>query len=296
MGPDAKDFLHRLTTVHVKNLKVGQGARGFFLNPQGKIRVYFNLWNFGPDEYAFELDSGASGKWKNDLLSLIDQYHFGEKFNLADVSTLESKWIFPEAEDLDRLGAGHLNPDETTALDEEIRLCYHGSIDFGRPWFTAWGRPARLQQWADRLLPHARIASFEELEQWRIQALRPRVDVEISEAVLPLEIGLKDAIADNKGCYPGQEVIEKIVALGSPPRRLVQIDGHGTPPTAGSRIMNRAEPPIEVGSVTSVASLPEGRFTALGLIKKIHAKEGLEIQIFEQQRAEGVIIKVAPYA
>jgi folate-binding protein YgfZ len=36
----------------------------------------------------------------------------------------------------------------------------------------------------------------------------------------PLEINLQIAIHDQKGCYPGQEVIEKIIAIGSPAKRL----------------------------------------------------------------------------
>jgi len=293
IGPDAQDFLHRLTTANIRAMQTGQGAKGCFLNPQGKIRSYFTLWNYRSTEYAFEFDAGADGKWKHELLTTIDQYTFAEKQTLADPGPeLEACWIFLEP-GRDFSHAPELRANETQAIDEEIRICHHGDADFGRPWITAWGRPQQLAQWIDRSIQKSQPISFDEIEQWRIQALRPRVGLEITDAVNPLEIGLTDAVAINKGCYPGQEVIEKISALGSPAKRLARIDGEGQAPKPGEKIMNVAEPPTEVGEVTS--SIQVGKqFSALGMIRKIHAKEGLQVQF--DQGISASIVRVAPYA
>lgn len=296
IGPDAQDFLHRVTTAHVRALPVGKGSPGCFLNAQGKIRAYFTLWNFDADSYAFEFDAGASGKWKNDLLAAVDQYTFAEKMTLTDATPqLESCWIFPSEEDLVRLDLSHLTPGSTIALDEEIRVCHHGSLDYGKPWMTCWGRPARLSQWLEQKFPEGKSIHFEEIETWRILALRPKVDQEITESSIPLEIGLRDSISDNKGCYPGQEVIEKIVALGSPPKRLALIQGEGSPPQLGEKIFNLADNPSEVGQITSVTS-SNGKFFALGLVRKIHAKEGLEVQFTEKSKSRGTVIQISAYA
>src|SRR4051812_9529633 len=83
-GPDAKDFLHRLTTVNVNFLQPGSCSQGCFLNAQGKIKAYFNLWNIGSNEYAFAFDAGKDQKWKTDLLTVIAQFTFAEKINLKD--------------------------------------------------------------------------------------------------------------------------------------------------------------------------------------------------------------------
>jgi folate-binding protein YgfZ len=303
-GRDGRDFLHRLTTVNVNALEIGQGAPGFFLNAQGKMRAYFTLWRFGDQDYAFELDAGATGHWKKELLAAIDQYTFAEKFALADVTaSLEARWIFADAGSSDgaasllaALGTPGLEPGRTTAIDEEIRICHHGDRDFGRAWVTAWGRPARLAQWIERQLPQARAASWETLESWRVASLRPRVDAELDAATIPLEAGLTDALAQGKGCYPGQEVIERIVSLGSPARRLVQIQGEGEAPKRGEALHNLAEPPLEVGLVTSVAPRSGGTgFMALAFVRKLHAKEGLEVR-FAGAGSLGSITRVAPYA
>jgi folate-binding protein YgfZ len=194
------------------------------------------------------------------------------------------------------LGAPSLKAGETAAIDDEVRVCHHGNLDYGRTWITAWGRPARLAQWLERALPNAQATSWERLEGWRLGALRPRVDAELDATTIPLEAGLVDALAQAKGCYPGQEVIERIISLGSPARRLVQIVGEGNAPAKGEKLHNLAEPPIEVGQVTSVAKSESGTgFTALAFVRKIHAKEGLEVR-FADSGSQGAIARVSPYA
>lgn len=303
-GPDSVDFLHRLTTVNVRFLEVGQGAPGCFLTPLGKIRSYFTLWRSHPQELAFEFEAGLTGKWKSTLLALIDQYTFGEKIAVLDAGEkLECRWLFPETvetlgEAFQALKPGHtlsMSANTPPNMDEGVRLCHHGDMDFGRPWITAWGKPAHLSQWLDKTLPGQKSIGLETLEKWRIQKTRPRVDHEITEDHLPLEIGLRSSVAEQKGCYPGQEVIEKIIALGSPPRRLVRIEGTGVAPIEGSPILNLATPPVEVGKITSVVR-EENQFQALGMVKKIHAKEGLEVR-FEGSAsvAQGRVIQISTY-
>ena len=286
-GKDAPDFLHRITTVNVKNLRPGQGSPGCILSAQGKIRAYFTLWRTAQDSFFFELDGGNEGKWKQDLLTVIDEFTFGEKISVTDVSSeKESIWLF-------------MSPSEegfSTRFDSEseVQICNHGSVDYGQTWMTAWGPPSALSSWLQKNYPDSQPVDFQQLEAWRIMSLRPRVDIEISHSSVPLELGLADTIAGNKGCYPGQEVIEKIIALGSPARRLARIEGEGSGPEAGEKIMNLAEPPAEVGQITSKATL-SGKFMALGLIRKIHAKEDLLVRFSGSENSQGAIVKIASY-
>jgi folate-binding protein YgfZ len=323
IGPDAQDFLHRLTTVNLRQMTVGSGAPGCFLTAQGRIRSYFNLWNPAQNQYAFEMDGGNSGKWKTDLLSIIDQYTFGEKITLEELTpSLKCAWIFPDEATLARLSQAlpHLSPSETqygfmtvgaptNGTPLGIHICNHGQSTYGRPWLTVWGKPELLEQWISLHFPKLpmdlKTTSFAELESWRIQAVQPRVDSEITDAANPLEIGLRGAIADNKGCYPGQEVIEKIVALGSPAKRLVRIEGIGAPPKAGDRVQaidpNTHQSGAEIGTVTTCIGIPNDpgtdiKFKALALIRKTHAQEGINVGFLNYPKMRGVVVKIAPHA
>ena len=295
-GSDAKDYLHRMTTANAQELQTGQGTLGCFLTAQAKIRSFFRLWQIDKGDFAFELDAGLEAHWKTGLLTAIDQFHFGEKFVIHDhPKGLECLWAFG-AMPATALAAESASEAKLTHAFDEVsgcHVCHQGPGDYGRPWVTVWGTASQIETWQRGHAAATQSVDFEELEAWRIQALRPRADTEIREDSIPLEIGLKDSIADNKGCYPGQEVIEKIVALGAPARRLALIEGHGQIPVSGDKILNSAEPPSEVGQVTSVTHEASGNFYALGVLRKTHAKEGLEVKF--GTGSAGKVVRIAPY-
>jgi len=286
-GPDASDFLHRLTTVNVKGMKPGDGAPGFFLSPQGKIRGFFTLWMLAVADFTLEFDAGQGGKWKTELLAVIDQFHFGEKFTLTEVTDLQCTWIFDQAPSEVK------NEVKKTSIDSSgARIFNHGSADFGRPWTSAWGTSEQLTKLLGA--DSSGNTPYTQLEQWRIHSARPALGHELSENSNPLEVGLHEAIAGNKGCYPGQEVIEKIISLGSPARRLVKIVGQGSAPAVGELIQTADAAHAEVGQVTSVAQTGQG-FELLTLVRKNHAKEGLEVTFSANPETRAKLVQIAPY-
>ncbi len=294
-GPDAQDYLHRMTTVNARELASGHGTPGCFLTPQGKIRSSFTLWMLAEGDYAFELDSGCEDRWKSALMTAVDQFHFGEQFVLHDhPKGFECLWVFPDEVTGESVPQSGHEPRSGHEIDE-VSGCHvlrQSGQEYGRPWTTVWGTAPQLEAWQAKSLPTCEPIDYARIEAWRIASLRPRVDVELREDSIPLEIGLKAAIADNKGCYPGQEVIEKIVALGSPARRLVLIEGAVPAPSPGDRIHGAVESHPEVGQVTSVSE-EAGRFRALGVLRKTHAKEGLELKM--GTGSHGIVVRVAPY-
>jgi folate-binding protein YgfZ len=287
-GPDARDFLHRLTTARAHALNPGEGTPAAFLNATGKIRAVFTLWCLEENHFGLEVPAGAADEFHRELLAAIDQYTFAEKMILTDVPSekLATAWIFaPPAEK----GADRQS---TEALDDEIRINQHGTRDFGLNWISAWGRPERLRQWLERAYPQAKVISSDAVLALRVAACRPWVGSEITDAVTPLDIGIPESVAENKGCYPGQEVIEKIAALGSPARRLIQalIPAGAVTPTQGIRLWSLSdENPIELGKVTSVSG---SRF--LAIVRKTHAKVGAEFRIGEDG-PNAQVTQVAPY-
>lgn len=103
-------------------------------------------------------------------------------------------------------------------------------------------------------------------ELQRIQNLVPRFGHEFDSngETNPLEINLGNAIHDQKGCYPGQEVIEKIISIGSPSKKLCLVKLNGDANTS-------VELPFELdhGKLTSFES-PYG----LAIVRKTHASVG----------------------
>jgi folate-binding protein YgfZ len=109
-----------------------------------------------------------------------------------------------------------------------------------------------------------------DLEALRIMAGLPRWGAEIDGARLVLETGIvRDAVAFDKGCYIGQEVVARGTFRGQVQRGLVQLEvPAGTAAPAALTADGQ-----EVGRVTSVADTPEGPL-ALGYVRRAYWIEG----------------------
>jgi len=261
VGADAGSFLQRLITADVRSWEPGQGGLACWLNPQGRIQSCFQVWNLGDDQYALEFERGKDQIWEKHLRCLLEKYHFREQIEV--VSGFEGACTF--------LFLPFEMPEGTWFL-EGLRVCSHGSAQYGRPWCTLWGAWERFSEGV----------SWDSLERWRIAAMGPRVDREITQQSSPLELGLSRVLGQ-KGCYPGQEVIERTLSRGAPARRLVLIEGTCDP---GELVLDSDG--TVLGSFTSVVRAPGG-FQALASVGKLHAQEGKVL-------SQGIIAKVAPYA
>ena len=126
------------------------------------------------------------------------------------------------------------------------------------------------------LLPLREDSTASELE--RVLSMTPAWGFEFKndDTTNPLEINLRTAIHDQKGCYPGQEVIEKIISLGSPARKLCLLEGQSTDslPTP----LLDATTGTEVGILTSYT---QGH--GLAIIRRTHLKEGIALKTLNGQ-------------
>ncbi len=104
----------------------------------------------------------------------------------------------------------------------------------------------------------------------RLAAWRPLWASEVDAKAIPNELDwLRTAASPEKGCYPGQETVARIINLGKPPRRLtfLQVDGSaGEMPNPGDPLV-LVEGSRPVGQVTAVANHFEMGPIALGLVR-----------------------------
>lgn len=209
-GADAPDFLNRLLSLDVKGMAVGAASRAFLLDARGKIVLALRLYRAAADAFWADVDSDHAAAVRERL----DMFHFGERFA---INALDRRLVcvFDDAPDggvaSDRYGPCwdvYLAPDQT--LD-------------GTPVDAAWCEARRIAHGVAR---------------W---------PTEYSPDITPLDVGLA-GVTEGKGCYPGQEVIERTLALGRPARRLVQV-ALDAPATPGPLTVDGKA----VGTLTSVA-------------------------------------------
>jgi folate-binding protein YgfZ len=108
------------------------------------------------------------------------------------------------------------------------------------------------------------------LEVLRVEAGRPKWGLELDEATIPLEAGLRErAISESKGCYTGQEVIIRILHRGHVNRLLRGLVLGGVRPPARDTPLVIRESGRNVGRVTSAVWSPKhGQTIALGYVRR----------------------------
>jgi len=128
---------------------------------------------------------------------------------------------------------------------------------------------------ADKLIAAAKAVGgsacgWTAFETARIEAGIPRFGVDMDETNIPLECGIEArAVSYNKGCYVGQEVINRIHSIGHVNRELVGLrlaDDLETLPVKGDRVLHAGK---EVGYITSAVASPTLKANlALGYVRR----------------------------
>lgn len=279
-GADAIAYLHRMLTQDVAAHRPGQATYACLLTIKGRILGDPLIWIFD-DAAWLELDPAALDA----AAPVLEKFVIADDVAFEDVTggRVALTLAGPQAEA--RLQAAGL---PTPAHG------HHVALDDG----AAAG--PRILRFDRRGLPcfELRLDSAAGLQRPAVQALRadvraidahawaaacvhagiPRFGPELGDSVLFNEAGLEEAVAWDKGCYPGQEPVVMARHRGHPPRRLVRLDlaGDGLP-NAGAAVSSDG---AVVGAVTSVAPRAGDRApTALAYVRYASATAGRAFEI-----------------
>jgi folate-binding protein YgfZ len=137
------------------------------------------------------------------------------------------------------------------------------------PHYEIWTPAAGLKKlWNALRTAGATLVGAASLEAFRIAEGIPAYGIDIAERDLPQETSQMRALNFNKGCYLGQEIVERIHSRGSVHRRLRHLELMGPAPAAGAKLT--MDGGAAAGEITSVAELPlasGNRIFALGMIR-----------------------------
>lgn len=250
-GADTPAFLNRLLTLDTRKLEVGQRRAAFLLEAKGRVKLAFDLARIEPAVYLAYARAGHGA----DIAALLDFYHFGEAFECAPQPTAAFALIGPKSAAV--LAALNLPVPE---LGQRVPV-----TDGAVTRVDAYGVESYEVEGAD--VAQATRAGAIEVSPAAVEALRIQNGIgaapaELNEDAVPLEVNGLSGITEGKGCYPGQEVIERILAIGRPARRLVTLRLSG-PAEPGPLTLDGAP----AGQLTSVAQVDDG-WWGLGLVKR----------------------------
>ncbi len=284
-GNDRVRWLNGMITNKVRDLAVGQGIYAFVLNPQGHILGDLYAYNRG-ESLLIDTDQSQTEK----LLSIFRKYIIMDKVEIANLSdTLTSVGIVgSKAREVLR-GAGFEFPDLATL--QSVDLTWQNSpvtiVRGDNPAlesYEIWLAPAQVSSTTDQLTKAGAVPiSTATLELLRVSSGVPRYGQDIRERDLPQETEQARALHFSKGCYIGQEIVERIRSRGNVHRKFTGFEVQGPLPADGTKIQSEGK---DVGEVTSTASLPlptDQRSVALGYIRRELATSGRPLRAGDSQ-------------
>jgi folate-binding protein YgfZ len=281
-GDDRIRWMNGMVTGNVRDLAPNRGAYSFLLNPQGHILGDLYIYNHG-ETLLLDTDCSQAGR----LREVFDKYIIMDDVEVTDISEKLTAIGLrgPQASAiLEKCGvsAGSLQPLESSDVtwgDDDVFLVHTASRD---PGYEIWLTPLNAPHvWDALVAAGATPVGTEALELWRIAAGVPRYGQDIRERDLPQETEQHQALDFSKGCYVGQEIVERIRSRGQVHRMFTgfRIAGAATP---GTKLQAEGK---DVGELTSVASLPQSHGTrqtiALGYVRRELALPGKELKAGE---------------
>jgi len=273
-GRDRARFLHNVTSNDVKGLTPGAGCYAFLLTPQGRIQADIHLFCF---EDRFLIDTAPGLRHK--VPQLILKYKVSDQIELEDVTeSIASVGVEGPGADavLTALGAplpaadlAHVSWGDVTVARVSLT---------GQPGFRLYGPAARRAGWLSQLeAAGVPPASEEDARLVRIENGKPSYGEDIRDTSLPQETQQMHAVSFSKGCYLGQEIVERIRAQGRVNRKLVRVEVEASEPLApGSKLTAQG---AEAGEVTSSVYSPRaGKVVALAYVRSQFAEPGAALQ------------------
>jgi len=281
-GSDRASFLHNLLSNDIASLRPGTGCYATLLTRESRVVADGDV--LALDEVVrFEIDRAVKDRARQHL----EKFLVAEDVEIEDGSDEALLGIHgPRApEVLESLGvarpAAALEHGPGTIGGVAVRVIR--SDWTGEPGFDLVApRGAAERLWEALVARGAplglRPAGMAAANILRIEAGIPWIGVDFDETNLVLEAGLERGIHLRKGCYLGQEIVERASARGRVQKRLVclRIEGEITP-RAGAPIVRGG---AEIGRITSAVFSPHLRAPiAFGYAKRGSTDPGTRLEV-----------------
>jgi folate-binding protein YgfZ len=259
-GEDRFRWLSGMVTNDVESLPDREGAYNLVLNAQGRIQGDCYVWRDGET-----LEVEGTAEQSGALLAHFDRFIIMDDVELSPLPGQSALGVAgPLAESiLEKLGLPRLA--ELTSgsgmIGEDFVGLFRG---YGTliPHYQLWVEQEQIPAlWQMLLAVGATAVGAESLETLRIAEGIPAYGIDIQSRDLAQETAQERALSFTKGCYLGQEIVERIRSRGQVHRHLRAVElapeGSSELPAIGAelRIAGSDSEAKPAGTLTSVAAL-----------------------------------------
>jgi folate-binding protein YgfZ len=277
-GKDGLDLLHRLSTNDLLGGPVPRAVRTVFTSEKGRVVADAEVVVTATQIYLVARSSALGN-----LRDWIDRFTLDEDVRLDELTDFFTMtWLL-----------GPLSFSSTSfrhQLESHFEATHSPNSPVGVWWKSDLGSIPGIRWLAGRNVAGGFLDAAEQGGRMKVDAASydliriaagvPTYPNELNGDVHPLEIGLREDISFNKGCYVGQEVVARLDAYDKVQRQLVLLAAQDYPAAGGQRVEVTLGDQI-LGQVTSVSSpLSNGGRLALAICRKgSHTEPDTELRL-----------------
>jgi folate-binding protein YgfZ len=258
-GEDRARLLHAMTTNHIQQLTPGTGCYAFFLTDKGRVLADANVL-CRADHILLDIEPEV----RQTLYQHLDRYIIADDVTLEDLTEATATIAIegPEsAQVLQRIGAPVPEADYSS-VDWNGALVARLNSTGGAGFFIFVPSPDKAALISKLEAAGVEPADAEAARIVRLEHGKARYGEDISERFLAQEANQPSALHFSKGCYLGQEIVERVRSRGQIHRVLKPLVLDLTePPAPGTKLADGAE-------ITSAAySQALGKVVALAYVR-----------------------------
>jgi tRNA-modifying protein YgfZ len=269
-GRDRARFLHNVTSNEIKKMTPGSGCYAFLLTPQGRIQADVWLFSF-EDHFLIDTEPELREKARQQIL----RYKVADQVEVEDVTgDTAALGLEGPAAGAVLAALGAPAPAQAYAHQPWEGATVAAVSITGQPGFRIYSAASAAEGFVRRLEEAgAQAASAADARVVRMENGKPRYGDDIRETTLPQETRQMHAVSFTKGCYLGQEIVERIRAQGHVNKLLARMELESAePPAPGTKLMADG---VEAGEITSaVYSEEAGKAVGLGYVRTAYAEAG----------------------
>ncbi len=283
-GRDRVRWANGMVTNNIRDLAPGHGVYSFILTPQGRNQGDPVVYNRGDYLLATTDRAQAEG-----TTTVLKRYIIMDQVEIEDISDKLTSVGVAGPQAVERLSSVGIEVSSLEPGQVVDTVWRESGISAARNTHPQWdgyeiwlARENVEKLWDALTSAGVEAVGSDALEMYRIVRGVPRYGVDLRERDLPQETGQEQALSFTKGCYIGQEIVERIRSRGNVHRTLIGLEVQGEPPQPGTKVVADGK---DVGEITSAARvpLPEGERTlALGYLRREVANTGTTVQVGEQ--------------
>jgi folate-binding protein YgfZ len=296
-GPDAQRYLNAILTSNVRDLAAGQGAVGLLLTAQGHISAEVETLRL-PDRllaisHALVRDRTFSTFDKFIIMDDVTLEDFTQLLGTLDLVGPQAAAVVSQVAGVDITAGVPFSHFDATIGSISCRIVCHSFANQPAAMLIT-SRESLAELWQillDRVRAYAGgPAGMRAVNSLRLESGTAWFGHDYDDKNIPHEAGLEHShISYEKGCYTGQEIVERVRSRGHVNRRLTEMkflaETSPAPQTKLTATVNDAV--TEVGYVTSsgfspLLALPLG----LGYVRREHSAIGKRLD------ASGIIAEV----